>query len=209
MSYTPLYNNLASILAYPSGDIYRQTELLSQQVLKAEPEQAKVMETFYNFVIESRLEHIEESFTRSFDMNPSCCLELGWHLYGEDYQRGVFLVNMRQSLKEEQLDENAELPDHLSHCLRLFTLLEPEDREVFSQKYMQPAITKIRTSLEPENPYTCVIDLVQHLLVEEYGPVELEEEDVTSRLIDLPVLNNAPIHYDNFEDQVDRSKKLY
>lgn len=209
MSHITIYNKLASILAYPSREIYRQTEELSQLVLKVAPDQVEAMQTFYHFIIESRLEKIEESFTRSFDMNPSCCLELGWHLYGEDYQRGVFLVNMRQSLREEHLEENAELPDHLSHCLNLFTRLEPEDAEVFSQEYMQPAITKIRTALEAENPYTCVINLVQHMLEEQYGPIELEEEDVTSKLIELPVLNNAPIHYDNFEDQVDRSKKLY
>ncbi|MDP6051464.1 MAG: molecular chaperone TorD family protein, partial [Candidatus Latescibacteria bacterium] len=169
----------------------------------------EAMQTFYHFIIENRLEEIEESFTRLFDMNPSCCLEIGWHLYGEDYQRGMFLVNMRQSLAEEQLEETVELPDHLSHCLRLFTRLEPEDAEIFSQKYLQPAIAKIRTALEAENPYTCVIDLIQYILEEQYGTVELEEEEVESKLIELPVLNNAPIHYDNLEDQVDRSKKLY
>ena len=209
MSYTALYHNLASVLSYPTKAIYEQTERLLQQVRKAAPDQTETVQVFSNYIIESRLEKIEESFTRSFDMNPSCCLEIGWHLYGEDYQRGEFLVHMRQSLEEEQIKETVELPDHVSHCLKLLACLEPADAEVFSRKYMQPALLKIQTALEEENPYACIVDLVQHILEAQYGAVVLEEEDVKSKLIELPVLNNMPIHYDNFEDQVDRSKKLY
>lgn len=209
MAHTELYDNLASILAYPTESIYEQAEQLRIQVQAAAPDQEDAIQPFTGFILETRREDIEESFTRTFDMNPSCCLEVGWHLYGEDYQRGVFLVNMRQSLEEEGLEETAELPDHLSHCLRLFARLEPEDAEVFSQKYLQPAITKIQESLEDDNPYACVIDLVQQILEDQYGAVEPDNEDVESKLIELPVLNNTPIHYNNFEDQVDRSRKMH
>ncbi len=41
----------------------------------------------------------EELYTRTFDLNPVCALEIGWHLFGEDYERGAFLVRMRDQLR--------------------------------------------------------------------------------------------------------------
>ena len=38
---------------------------------------------------------LEELYAATFDSSDDCALEVGWHLYGEAYQRGVFLVEMR------------------------------------------------------------------------------------------------------------------
>ena len=39
-----------------------------------------------------RPEQIQELYTRTFDINPVCTLEIGWHIFGEDYARGALLV---------------------------------------------------------------------------------------------------------------------
>ena len=41
-----------------------------------------------SFVEQHELWQIEETFTRTFDVNPACALEVGWHLFGEEYARG-------------------------------------------------------------------------------------------------------------------------
>jgi nitrate reductase delta subunit len=193
-----LYQTLASLLSYPTGCVYEQAGWLYHQSLKQEAGDIPSVEPFYAFISERRLEEIEETFTKTFDLNPSCCLEVGWHLYGEDYQRGAFLVNMRQSLEEENLEESHELPDHISHCLRLLTCLEPEDAEVFVLKYIHPALAKIMNALEEDNPYRAVIALLRYELERQYGPVD-PQHDNDHKLIDLPVLNNV-LHYHNRED---------
>ena len=101
-------------------------------------------------------------------MNTSCCLEVGWHLYGEDYHRGEFMVNMRQALAEENIAESAELPDHISHCLRLLPHLEDKDAQAFAQNYLSPAIKKVLAGLDQNNPYKNIIELLQNEL-ERFG----------------------------------------
>src|SRR3972149_5384978 len=76
---------------------------------------------------EARLEELEESFTRTFDLNPVCCLEVGWQLYGEDYNRGSFMVEMRQRIRSHGITETLELPDHLSNLLPLLGRMEPQE----------------------------------------------------------------------------------
>ena len=62
---------------------------------------------------------LEEAFTGTFDVNPACALEVGWHLFGEEYARGMFLVRMREELRKYGLAESSELPDHVSHVLAI------------------------------------------------------------------------------------------
>ena len=89
---------------------------------------------------------LRELFTHTFDLNPMCTLEIGWQLYGEDYQRGEFLVKMREQLREYDLPESGELPDHLTHALVLLAHLEPDEAAEFAGSYLLPALDKMRTS---------------------------------------------------------------
>ena len=65
------------------------------------------------------VETLQELFTQTFDWNPETTLDLGWHLFGENYDRGDCLVKLRGALKTYGVAESQELPDHLSHVLRL------------------------------------------------------------------------------------------
>ncbi len=48
----------------------------------------------------TQLWEVEEAFTRTFDVNPACALEVGWHLFGEEYTAAMFLVRMREELRK-------------------------------------------------------------------------------------------------------------
>ncbi|MDP6417186.1 MAG: molecular chaperone TorD family protein [Gammaproteobacteria bacterium] len=207
MASQKIYETLASVFSYPTEDIFKQAGWLYDLSPISSPDGVSAVQPFHEFISANRPAEIEETFTRTFDLNPSCCLEVGWHLYGEDYQRGEFLVNMRQALEEEGIPESTELPDHLSHCLRLLTRLEPEDEQAFAQDFLQPAIAKIINGMEEDNPYTCVIEWLQQTLEQAYGPTKPVEENTDSRLIELPVLNNS-VHYNNIEDMMDDRGKV-
>ena len=158
------YIQLANILSYPD-----KSKLEHAEPLCSNNQENNILDPFHQFIKKSTLTTVEELFTKTFDLNASCCLEIGWHLYGEQYQRGEFLVNMRQTLAEENIPESNELPDHLSHCLRLLPLLESEDEVAFALDYMIPAVEKIAKGMKQENPYTCVITYLQAILKERYG----------------------------------------
>lgn len=117
---------------------------------------------------------LEELYTRTFDINPVCSLEIGWHLYGEDYNRGAFLVRMRALLRELGIEEGAELPDHLETALRALATMPPEEADSLARRFVLPAVQKMRAGFPAEgNPYAAVLAEVERFLTERHGePVE-------------------------------------
>jgi len=113
---------------------------------------------------------LEELYARTFDINPVCCLEIGWQLYGEDYQRGAFLVEMRARMREHGLAESAELPDHLSHALRLLGRLEPAEGARFARHFVLPAVERMLKGFgDRANPYRGVLETLAAELRAGYG----------------------------------------
>jgi nitrate reductase molybdenum cofactor assembly chaperone NarJ/NarW len=108
------------------------------------------------------LAELQELYTRTFDLNPVCALEVGWHLYGEAYERGRFLVRMRDLLRRLDLPEGTELPDHLTAVLPALGRLDPEEAAPFAAAYLMPALAKMREGLAgKDNPYEKALDAVE------------------------------------------------
>ncbi len=128
---------------------------------------------FTNYCERASLSEVEELFTQTFDMNPATCLEIGWHLFGEDYKRGQFLVYMRQSLADYKIKESIELPDHFSHCLQLIALLDYDDTKTFAETYLIKPLHKIIDQLPEHNPYCSLMTVMVSLLKEQFKISEL------------------------------------
>lgn len=108
---------------------------------------------------------MEELYTRTFDINPVCSLEIGWHLYGENYDRGAFLVTMRELLRMHSVPESSELPDHLTHALRVLGRMSENERRRFAARSIAPALEKMLDGIPREgNPYRHLIDAYDALL---------------------------------------------
>ncbi len=124
---------------------------------------------------------IQEQFTATFDWNPATALEIGWHLYGEQYARGEFLVRVREELRRHGIAESAELPDHLTHVLALLARMEDTKAEEFAREYVAPAVAKLVSVLEQkQTPFAILMRAVREAL-----PVQV---DVPQAKVELPVL---------------------
>lgn len=100
------------------------------------------------------VEAMQEQFTGVFDFDPMCSLDLGWHLYGENYDRGDFLVRMRNLLAAYGIDEGHELPDHLPKVLSLLGRLPADAAAALATESVVPAVDKILDGLGArEGPY--------------------------------------------------------
>ena len=94
----------------------------------------------------------------TFDSNAERALEVGWHLHGENYARGAFMVRMRQLLAQHGVEERTELPDHVSHVLPVLARADDELRVALARGVLLPALEKIAAGFgDGDNPYLGVV----------------------------------------------------
>jgi nitrate reductase molybdenum cofactor assembly chaperone NarJ/NarW len=160
--------SLSCLFSYPDEQTVEAAELL-YIILQGEiPEAAKNMSDFGAFLDQHELWQAEEAFTSTFDINPSCALEIGWHLFGEEYARGMFLVRMREELAKYDLQESAELPDHIVHVLAVIAAMPEDEARRFVTACVLPAVKKMNSAFKGnDNPYghvvSCLLLILHHV----------------------------------------------
>ncbi len=159
------YDMLAGLLTYPDDDYIQQIARGTVDTKYTFEHSNEHLRNFANEVKEFSLEEMQELFTRTFDINPVCALEVGWQIYGENYERGNFIVMMRKKMRELGLPESSELPDHLSHILMIMGRLSSDNAKEFAAKFVTPAIEKMIAGMEGKsNPYLEVLLGIRHEL---------------------------------------------
>jgi nitrate reductase delta subunit len=101
---------------------------------------------------------LEELYTMTFDLSPVVVPYVGHLAYGDSYERGTFMADLRGAMRSADIDPGSELPDHLDPILRyLGAVDEPIDS---LEPILVPAITKMQKSLKKsnsKNPYLHVL----------------------------------------------------
>ena len=127
---------------------------------------------------------IQEQFIATFDWNPATALDLGWHLYGEQYARGEFLVRVREELRRYGIPESAELPDHLTHILPLLARMDSGEAERFAGEFVAPAVAKLVAALDQkQTPFALLMRAVLEAL-----PVQAK---IPAPKVELPILQGV------------------
>jgi nitrate reductase delta subunit len=166
---TRLWDRLAMLFRYPGAD-YLEVARRCHGALAAEPDAAARLGRFLDHMAGLSTEAQQGLFTATFDLNPSCALEVGWHLFGENYERGAFLVKMRRQLTRFALSDSSELPDHLTHVLAVLGCMPPEEAAEFAGACLLPALGKMRASLAGSaNPFEPVLGTIALLVERRYG----------------------------------------
>jgi nitrate reductase assembly molybdenum cofactor insertion protein NarJ len=135
------YALMAEVFKYPSADTKaRIPEVLS--VLKEDyPEAALAIERYSAWIRDTDQWEIEEVYAKTFHVQATCYLDLGYVIFGEDYKRGEFLVNMKREQVEAGNDCGPELPDNLANVLTLLPRLkDAELRDELAGQVMMPAL---------------------------------------------------------------------
>jgi nitrate reductase delta subunit len=168
-----IHDALAALLTYPAEDYGAHIEA----AVRAAPAAcASYLSAFAAQVRPFTTAQMQELFTVTFDLNPVCSLELGWHLFGENYDRGLLLVRMRQELRRYTVAESSELPDHLTHALRLLGRMEADRGEDFAAACVLPALEKMLAAMRGKgSAYEHVLEAVRHLLHAQFPGMPLVE----------------------------------
>ena len=193
MALKSIYEVLADLLDYPI--VERQLQSDECRVLLHTDSQSCLSHlTWFAGETERRsLAELQEIYTRTFDLSPICTLDIGYHLFGENYQRGVFLANLRETEAPFDLGQEHQLPDYLPVLLRLLARLDDEElRTALIGECMIPALEKMLLTLsEGENPYRHLIEAVGLVLGSEPG-IDSRSPARTIRVrASLPVIQPA------------------
>ena len=162
---SPPLDHLAALLDYPEPDVLAQAER-ARGALAEWPAAAAELEAFAAHVAGCDPREVEELYTRTFDIMATCCLDVGYQLFGETYKRGLFLVKMRDACRRHGVDARTELPDHLPVVLRLLARLAPEDEpEELVREVLLPAVGKMLLPFhDAPNPYAGLLRAVDAVL---------------------------------------------
>ena len=147
------YQALGALLEYPENNWAARFELTTRVDDYALREFATGAEGM-------TLTDLQELYARTFDLNPACALEVGYHLFGENYKRGEFLANLRETEAPFELGQAQQLPDYLPVLLRLLPKLDDlELRSSLITECLIPAIEKMLTTFkDAANPYRSLLE---------------------------------------------------
>ncbi len=167
-----LYELLADLLRYPDAAWSARLAACRRALAGPAAEHVSHLEEGTRAL---SLEEREELHMRTFDCNPTCALEVGWHLFGESYDRGAFLVWMREQLQTYGLPESAELPDHLTHVLPLLARLPGPDADRFATECVLVAVQRILAGFAgKDNPHEHGLRAIETTLTARHGPARTE-----------------------------------
>ena len=152
--------NLAALFTYPQ---IGWSNAVDGAAISAKSSAPALLE-FARRIPSVPLSELQELYTSTFDLSPLCALDLGWHLFGEDYERGQFLARIRRELLAHGIRESCELPDHLSHALLLLARMGPAQAEEFAAAIIAPALERMLKCIPADNLFSLLLMAVQQLI---------------------------------------------
>ena len=116
------YKHIANVFTYPKKGYAQKVSACHQYLQKHYPSAANTFSRFADYIKDKNDNQIEEVFGFTFHIQAICYLDIGYVLFGEDYSRGEFLVNMKNEQAKINHDCGEELADNLPHVLHLISV---------------------------------------------------------------------------------------
>ncbi len=142
----------ADIFEYPSGDLLALAKECRDASL-ASGLKTDVLDDFCRSIEGMSRQRIEELYAETFDLRPDACPYIGYHLFGEGYQRSAFMLELRRRYRGRNYAVGPELADHLSVVLRFISSCDdPEERAELIDEGLLPALEKMIGVLDGGEP---------------------------------------------------------
>ncbi len=148
-----LYHHFADLIDYPRLMLPDQVNKCVT-LLSSDNRDAMIhLEPFQDLLNETPISQVEEIYTRTFDLQATCCLYVGHHLFGDGNRRGIFMARLKEHYRISGFLYDHELPDHLSVMLRYLATGNRADREELITLCIIPALEAMIDGLDGTNPY--------------------------------------------------------
>ena len=115
---------LSILLQYPDDEFVLSLEELKETVAQIpQVEQRERCVNFLDYLSDNPPIHLQEEYTSTFDLNPSTCLNLTYHKWGDSKERGNALVDFHRLYHLAGYESSTgELPDYLPLVLEYLSL---------------------------------------------------------------------------------------
>lgn len=151
MSKLEHYAVVSELFKYPGISYVKKVSDARRLLLKERPGAGAQMDRFLSLLPIGNLNSIREIYARSFDVQSLTALDVGYVLFGDDYKRGEFLVNLGREHKSADVNCGLELADHLSNVLMLISRLKDKEFLLeFVSSIVFPAVKKMIDEFEPK-----------------------------------------------------------
>lgn len=161
---------------YPSEDLNTSTDKWRDIISSIKPALIPKLDLFINHTIEKPLSFQQEYYIRTFDVQAICFLDIGYVLFGEDYKRGVFLVNIKKEQLKAGNDCGSELPDHLPNILTLLPKMKDANlAEELIYSILIPSIHELILKFsDTSNLYKGLLEILVTVMETDYPVSDFE-----------------------------------
>ncbi len=182
----PIYGLFAELLEYPRNVPVDVAHRCRELVASVDPGAAPLIEEFEVFLGETDTGSLQEVYTQTFDLEATWHPYVGYHLFGETYQRSVFLVALKERYERFGFADDTELPDHLPVVLRFLSICDEQSMadEVVVEGLL-PMLVKMSESKEGDDDDESVEPEIQERHEERPEPYKVLLEALTSLLYEL------------------------
>jgi nitrate reductase molybdenum cofactor assembly chaperone NarJ/NarW len=160
------YNLFARILDYPSAELAQVLQAGIADCQGASPEAATLLTKFKFDCGRLGLAQLEELYTNTFDLPTDCSLYAGYHLFGEDWRRSLFLAELMERYQAHGFSCGYEMPDHLVVLLQYLALeADVKEEMILLEDCLLPVVLKVSSRLDHAlNPYRTAMEALLRLL---------------------------------------------
>lgn len=180
------YSRISEVFRYPSGKLKEDVLFLNDIVIgRYDPDLEAKLLPFYEYINSTSLSQQEEYYTSTFDVQPVSTLDIGYVLFGDDYRRGVFLVNMKKEHIKAGNDCGSELPDHLPNILTLLPLMKDEKvAEELVVSLLIPAFEEMISRFKNSgNHYKGLLELLLEIMKTDFSDSSFERFQVKANKV--------------------------
>ncbi len=117
------YASFAKVFEYPEEDYHEVVIEAIKALGDGYPQSTKELEKFLE-LLPMQTGELQELYSKSFEVQAVTSLDVGYVLYGDDYQRGVIMVNLKEEHSKANNSCGEELTDFLPNLLRLLPKMQ-------------------------------------------------------------------------------------
>jgi nitrate reductase molybdenum cofactor assembly chaperone NarJ/NarW len=160
------YTLFAQILDYPGPDLVQVLQAGIAEYQDAYPEVARLLTRFKTDCGRLGGTRLEEVYTNTFDLPADWSLYTGYHLFGEDWRRSLFLAELMERYQARGFSCGYEMPDHLVVLLQYLSLpANSKEEKILLKDCLLPVVSKVSSRLDHAlNPYRSVMEALLLIL---------------------------------------------